>query len=367
MSNVQAVPLTAGAADLDRSAVIRTIDAISASAGFVAAIALAVMTVIVGYEVVSRSMFNAPTTWVTEISTYIFVGIVFLGFAEAQRANAHIKVDLLVDRLSKQTRHFLELIGLWLGLLLIVASAWHMARFTFQEYVHDSRDWGLLGTPQWMPQLPITIGYMLFAAALLRDIFYLRPPAAALAQWSVPAIAIALIVGLFMLGRADLRIPGTRFDWGTIAICAAVTAAMFTWSGVRIALTTVALVVVLAVVFYFSRGTSQLWLGILLGGLLCILLFLGVGVAFVMGSVGMLGLYFLLPLPQLAILADRSWTSINTFTLTAVPSFVLLGSLLVRSGITSELFDALVRWFGRTPVGLAHSSVAAAASFAAVC
>ena len=140
MSNVQAVPLIAGAADLDRSAVIRTIDAISASAGFVAAIALAVMTVIVGYEVVSRFVFNAPTTWVTEISTYIFVAIVFLGLAEAQRANAHIKVDLLVDRLSKQTRHFLELIGLWLGLLLIVASAWHMARFTFQEYVHDFRD-----------------------------------------------------------------------------------------------------------------------------------------------------------------------------------------------------------------------------------
>lgn len=365
MSTVQAVPLIT--ADLDRSAVIRTIDAISASAGFIAAIALAVMTVIVGYEVVSRSVFNAPTTWVTEISTYIFVGIVFLGLAEAQRANAHIKVEVLVDRLSKPTRDFLELIGLWLGLLLMVASAWQMARFTFQEYVHDARDWGLLGTPQWMPQLPITMGYILFAAALLRDIFYLRPPTAALAQWSVPVIAIGLIVCLYMLGRADLRIPGTRFDWGTIVICAAVTAAIFAWSGVRIALTTVALVIILAVVFYFSRGTSPLWLGILLGGLLCILLFLGMRVAFVMGFVGMLGLYFLLPLTQLAILADRSWTSINTFTLTAVPSFVLLGSLLVRSGITSELFDALVRWFGRTPGGLAHASVAAAATFAAVC
>ena len=70
---------------------------------------------------------------------------------------------------------------------------------------------------------------------------------------------------------------------------------------------------------------------------------------------------------QLPVVADRSWTSINTFTLTAVPSFVLMGSLLVRSGITSELFDALVKWFGRTPGGLAHASVVASATFAAVC
>ena len=94
---------------------------------------------------------------------------------------------------------------------------------------------------------------------------------------------------------------------------------------------------------------------------------MGVRVAFAMAITGMLGLYFLLPLPQFPVIADRAWTSINTFTLTAVPSFVLMGSLLVRSGISSDLFDALVKWFGRTPAGLAHSSVVASATFAAVC
>ena len=100
MSTVQAVPLIT--ADLDRSAVIRTIDAISASAGFIAAIALAVMTVIVGYEVVSRSVFNAPTTWVTEISTYIFVGIVFLGLAERRGAAGDLANVYRAVRLGRQ-------------------------------------------------------------------------------------------------------------------------------------------------------------------------------------------------------------------------------------------------------------------------
>lgn len=353
--------------DSGQSAVVRAIDRISSFSGVVASAALAVMTVIVCYEVISRYIFNAPTTWVTEISTYLFVAVVFLGLAEAQRANAHIQVEILVDRLGKENRAFIELVGLWLGVLFVTIAAWHTARFTFQEYIHDARDWGLLGTPQWLPQVPLTIGYMLFVAALLRDIFRLRPPRALAAQWAMFAIAAALVTFLFALGRADLRITGTRFDWGTIAISAAILLGMLAWSGVRVAAAVVALVGALAILFYLARGSSQLWVGLLLGGTLCLLLAMGVRVAFSMAITGMLGLYFLLPMTQLPVIADRSWTSINTFTLTAVPSFVLMGSLLVRSGITSELFDALVKWFGRTPGGLAHASVAASATFAAVC
>lgn len=351
----------------ERAPVVRGIDAISAFAGFISTVALGVMTAIVTYEVVSRYLFNAPTTWVTEISTYLFVAIVFLGLAEAQRSNAHVRVEVLVDRLAGDRRAFVELIGLWLGVLFVTITAWHSARFTFLEYVHDARDWGLLSTPQWIPQVPMTVGYLLFIAALLRDIYDLRPPRAALAQWALPVAALALAVALLAMGRSDVRIPGTRLDLGTIAICAAVLVGMLAWSGPRVSAAVVVIFGGLSLLFYFSRGSSQLWLGTLLAGTLVLLLVLGVRVAFAMGIAGLVGLYFLLPLTQLQVLADRSWTSINTFTLTAVPSFVLMGALLSRSGITAELFDALVRWFGRTPGGLAHASVAASATFAAVC
>ena len=203
-------------------AVIRAIDLSRRLAGFIAAFALAAMTVIVGYEVVLRSVFNSPTTWVTEISTYIFVGGGLLGLAEAQRANAHIKVEVLVDRLSTQDASFAELVGLWLG-RSCCRYCLALARFTFLEYVHDARDWGLLGTPQWMPQLPSPWVHFVccsFAPGHL-------PSSSAYVgarQWSVPVIAIGARRGPVQARSADLRIPGTRFDWGTVAICAAVTA-----------------------------------------------------------------------------------------------------------------------------------------------
>ena len=89
-------------------------------------------------------------------------------------------------------------------------------------------------------------------------------------------------------------------------------------------------------------------------------------IALALGLTGMLGLYFLLPQAQLSLLAERSWSSVNAFALTAVPMFVLMGSLLLRSGVSTELFDALMRWFGRLPGGIAYASVGAATIFAAV-
>lgn len=97
-----------------------------------------------------------------------------------------------------------------------------------------------------------------------------------------------------------------------------------------------------------------------------LLLFLGVRIGVALGLVGLFGVYFLLSRPQLSLLAERAWSSTNTFTLTAVPMFIFMGGLLLRSGITAGMFDALVRWFGRAPGGLAHASAGASAVFAAV-
>jgi len=146
----------------------------------------------------------------------------------------------------------------------------------------------------------------------------------------------------------------------------AVALAALAWSGARVTLAVVGVYAALGLVCFLARDAAPVWVGTVLVGALLVLLILGVRVALAMGVVGMVALYLMMPQPQLPILADRSWTSVNTFTLTAISTFVLMGALLVRSGITTQLFDALIRWFGRTPGGLAHATVGASAVFAAV-
>jgi tripartite ATP-independent transporter DctM subunit len=55
----------------------------------------------------------------------------------------------------------------------------------------------------------------------------------------------------------------------------------------------------------------------------------------------------------------------NDSLLTAVPLFVLLGELLLRSGIADRMYIALSAWLGRLPGGLLHTNIGSCALFAA--
>jgi tripartite ATP-independent transporter DctM subunit len=347
-------------------ALIRFADGATSFSGFLSALGLLGMTSIVCFEIFSRYIFNAPTSWITEVATYDLVAVAFLGLAAAQRAGAHIQVELLLNSLSARARVELLLVANWIGLFFVLFCAWQVASFSYGEYVNGTRDWGLLSTPQWIPQVPLTIGFALFAWALLADSFRLRAPEGGtpfrIAQVGLAGLAITLL----LLGRFPVAISGTSADWGSLAICAAFFAIVFSWSGWRTGLAVLGLLAGLGVVFWFARGASLPVLGALLAAAILVFLLLGVRVAMALGLVGMFGLYFLLPKPQLSVLAERAWSSVNSFTLTAIPMFVMMSSLLLRSGVTTRMFDSLVRWFGRTPGGLAHASVGASAIFAAV-
>jgi tripartite ATP-independent transporter DctM subunit len=64
-------------------------------------------------------------------------------------------------------------------------------------------------------------------------------------------------------------------------------------------------------------------------------------------------------------LGNMVWSSSNHATLIAIPFFVLLGEVLVRSGIAARTYAALDRWVSWLPGGLVHANVATATMFSA--
>lgn len=54
------------------------------------------------------------------------------------------------------------------------------------------------------------------------------------------------------------------------------------------------------------------------------------------------------------------------FTFVAIPLFILMGNLVLESGVSRSLFDAMHKWLGRLPGGLAISTVLASALFGAI-
>ena len=71
------------------------------------------------------------------------------------------------------------------------------------------------------------------------------------------------------------------------------------------------------------------------------------------------------PFPLSRGLGNLVWSSSNSATLIAIPFFVLLGEILVRSGIAARTYAALDLWVSWLPGGLVHANVATATMFSA--
>ncbi|MCB2228703.1 MAG: TRAP transporter large permease subunit [Desulfarculaceae bacterium] len=344
----------------------KAIDGLSLGTGWICGAGTLLMVLIISYEVVSRYLFNEPTSWVSEYSLYLFVGTAFLAAGYAQRQDAHIRVEILVNNLGDASRQWLLQTSAWVSVVFLIVAAWQMILFTYSEYVGGAKAWGLLVTPLWIPETAVALGLTVYALAALGEARGLSP---ALERWRETAgllLLAALAPLLFHLGLKPPSVAGTPLDWGTLGVVIAVLATALLWNGPKVALTTALLVLGGGLVFYWSRDLSVLAQGGVMAAYLLLLMAMGVRIAISLGMVGALGVLFLLPVPQLQVIAERAWTNVNSFAFTAVPMFILMGAFLLRSGVTSDLFGVMLKWLGRFPGGIAHATVGACGIFAAV-
>ncbi|MBL8380469.1 MAG: TRAP transporter large permease [Burkholderiales bacterium] len=67
-----------------------------------------------------------------------------------------------------------------------------------------------------------------------------------------------------------------------------------------------------------------------------------------------------------SLAVNAIWNVFNSFTLSAIPLFILLGEILLHSGISERTYAAFRPLFARVPGGLLHTNVAVCAMFGAV-
>ena len=96
------------------------------------------------------------------------------------------------------------------------------------------------------------------------------------------------------------------------------------------------------------------------------LMLIGLPVAVAMFLTAFTGAMLTMGWPILMTFGNQIWSGQNDFILTAIPLFVFLGEILVRSGVADGLYRALSDWMRKLPGGLLHSNIGASAFFAAV-
>lgn len=104
---------------------------------------------------------------------------------------------------------------------------------------------------------------------------------------------------------------------------------------------------------------------LVLGGSLFGMALVGATLGAAMGLTGLIILkFFAGGATDLGILAV--WNQTNNFTFSAVPMFILLGDLLVASGLSNRIYGAVAPLFERIPGRLLHSNIAVSTLFGAV-
>ena len=99
--------------------------------------------------------------------------------------------------------------------------------------------------------------------------------------------------------------------------------------------------------------------------LMLAMMLIGLPIAVSMALVGIVGGIAAYGVPFMDSIAPVVWGVQNENLLTSVPLFVLLGELLLRSGIADRMYVALSAWLGRLPGGLLHTNIGSCALFAA--
>jgi C4-dicarboxylate transporter, DctQ subunit len=140
---------------------------LSASGAVVAAAALAVIAGSVIFEVIARSVFQSPTIWAIEISTYSITVAGFMAAAFVLRGNGHLEISLLTGRLSKEASRRLGILTDLFALSFCVLVVIYGKRLVELSHLIGAVSVSELRVEQWIPQLAIPIGFALLALEFL--------------------------------------------------------------------------------------------------------------------------------------------------------------------------------------------------------
>lgn len=148
-------------------AAVRWVRGLSHLTGLLSAVALVLATLITAHGVFTRYVLRAPTTWQTEATIYLLMLVTFVGAAYGLRHNAHVGVDLVVDRLGTRARLVLRIVTAVLSLAVVAVIAWTAYGTWAEAYLFDHRSPTAWRFPLWIAYAILPVGMTCVALQLL--------------------------------------------------------------------------------------------------------------------------------------------------------------------------------------------------------
>lgn len=328
---VQEAPVAGEVMPRRAEGVIRTpLDAVVARSGRVIGWLIFFAMVITVYEVVLRYGFNNPTYWVHETTVFLVATIFALGGPVVLAQDRHIRVRILYDMVPDRTRQWFDVVNAIITLVFCIGMTYAAYVLFTRSAFNPAGEFQLerSGT-SWNPPFPsLTKGMIVIAVSLmcvqtiwhvvhaLRQVF---SPAVTAVSTLVLAVGAVLGAG-WLLTAGDIGLRNLGIETGT-------------------------------------------WLLI---GAIFVMLPTGLPLAFITGLVALFFTFGWFGSNALPLVTSRVYGFITEYSLVAVPMFVFMASLLDRSTIARDLFNAMRIFAGRLPGGVAVQTLVVAFFMAAM-
>lgn len=145
----------------------KILDFVYGLSGALGAFFLAAIVLTIVGQIAAR--FVGKTVDSTELAGFCLAASTFLGLAYTFRGGAHIRVTLLVGRLSGTRRKWVELWCCAASALIVGYLAWHAIAFARQSHEFGDISPGLLAAPFWIPQSGMALGLVILTVALVDE------------------------------------------------------------------------------------------------------------------------------------------------------------------------------------------------------
>ncbi|QNM97480.1 TRAP transporter small permease subunit [Chitinimonas koreensis] len=143
------------------------IDALNERVGQLAKWLVLICVLISAGNAIVRKAFDMSSNAFLEIQWYLFSAIFLLGAAYTLKHNEHIRIDLLIGRLSPRRQALVDIVGGLLFLLpmaaIILWFAWPIVMQMIQSGERSSDAGGLIRWPVWA-LIPVGFGLLILQA-----------------------------------------------------------------------------------------------------------------------------------------------------------------------------------------------------------
>jgi TRAP-type mannitol/chloroaromatic compound transport system permease small subunit len=134
---------------------------------------------VVAFEVAMRYLFNAPTKWAFEATTFIYGVHFVLGFAYTHLHDGHVAIDIFESRLPAKPRTIMRIV---VNIILFIPTVGLLATWSVIYAATSWQNWELASTSWAPPVYPfktfMAIGFVLLflqgVAKLIHDFRSIR-------------------------------------------------------------------------------------------------------------------------------------------------------------------------------------------------